>query len=55
MPAVAGWAEVRQAYDHRGVSYSEIRRPDPRIAALIDDALGDRLAEAPRASPARPL
>jgi SAM-dependent methyltransferase len=39
--AVTGRAEVRQVYDHIGASYCETRKPDPRIAALIDDALGD--------------
>jgi hypothetical protein len=28
-------------YDRIGVGYSEIRRPDPRIAAHIEAALGD--------------
>ncbi|HEY5053877.1 MAG TPA: class I SAM-dependent methyltransferase [Solirubrobacterales bacterium] len=29
------------AYDQIGVGYGEVRRPDPRIAARIDAALGD--------------
>ncbi len=29
------------AYDRIGIGYSDIRRPDPRIAARIEDALGD--------------
>ena len=33
-------ADVK-VYDHIGVSYGETRRADPRIAALIDDALAD--------------
>jgi SAM-dependent methyltransferase len=28
-------------YDHIGATYAETRRPDPRIAAMIADALGD--------------
>jgi hypothetical protein len=28
-------------YDRIGGSYQATRQPDPRIAALIDDALGD--------------
>ena len=28
-------------YDTIGVNYADLRRPDPRIAALIDGALGD--------------
>jgi SAM-dependent methyltransferase len=28
-------------YDMIGVNYSELRKPDPRIAALIEEALGD--------------
>ena len=29
------------AYDRIGRGYSDVRRPDPRIAARIDAALGD--------------
>ena len=29
------------AYDRLGRGYSEVRRPDPRIAARIEAALGD--------------
>lgn len=29
------------AYDRMGVGYREVRRPDPRIAARIEAALGD--------------
>lgn len=29
------------AYDTIGINYSDLRRPDPRIAAMIDAALGD--------------
>lgn len=29
------------AYDKIGIGYSDIRRPDPRIAAQIEAALGD--------------
>jgi SAM-dependent methyltransferase len=29
------------AYDRIGIGYSEVRRPDPRLAALIEEALGD--------------
>ena len=28
-------------YDTIGLNYQDLRRPDPRIAALIDAALGD--------------
>ena len=28
-------------YDRIGVNYSDLRRPDPRIAALIEAALGE--------------
>jgi SAM-dependent methyltransferase len=31
----------RPLYDRLGVGYTEVRRADPRIAAAIDDALGD--------------
>jgi SAM-dependent methyltransferase len=31
----------RALYDRLGVSYTATRRPDPRIAAAIEDALGD--------------
>jgi SAM-dependent methyltransferase len=30
-----------KVYDHIGATYAETRRPDPRIAALIADALAD--------------
>jgi hypothetical protein len=29
------------AYDRMGLGYSAVRRPDPRIAAQIEAALGD--------------
>ena len=29
------------AYDRMGIDYAEVRRPDPRIEAVIDAALGD--------------
>jgi len=32
---------VEAAYDRMGVGYSSIRRPDPRIAAHLERALGD--------------
>lgn len=32
---------MHDVYDQIGVGYSEIRRPDPRIAARITEALGD--------------
>lgn len=32
---------MRASYDRIGVGYSEVRRPDPRLAALITGALGD--------------
>jgi hypothetical protein len=28
-------------YDRIGVGYHSVRRPDPRLAALLHDALGD--------------
>ncbi len=28
-------------YDRIGVNYSDLRRPDPRIAAMIEAALGE--------------
>src|SRR5688500_9111180 len=31
---------MRALYDTIGIDYSDIRKPDPRIAALISDALG---------------
>src|SRR4051812_12264751 len=31
----------RAAYDRIGVGYRQVRRPDPRIAARIEAALGD--------------
>lgn len=34
-------AAVSAVYDTIGVNYADLRRPDPRIAALIDRALGD--------------
>jgi SAM-dependent methyltransferase len=30
-----------QVYDHIGVGYAAVRRPDPRLAAMINGALGD--------------
>jgi SAM-dependent methyltransferase len=33
--------EIGVTYDRIGVGYREVRRPDPRIAARIDAALGD--------------
>lgn len=33
--------EHRPSYDEYGAGYAEVRRPDPRIAAMIRDALGD--------------
>lgn len=36
-----GQATIMQAtYDRIGINYAELRKPDPRIAALIDRALG---------------
>ncbi|HWH22914.1 MAG TPA: methyltransferase domain-containing protein, partial [Allosphingosinicella sp.] len=32
---------VAAKYDRIGVNYAELRKPDPRIAAAIDEALGD--------------
>ena len=32
---------MSQLYDEIGIDYATHRRPDPRIAAAIDDALGD--------------
>ena len=32
--------EMESKYDQIGVNYAELRRPDPRIAAVIDEALG---------------
>ena len=32
---------MRALYDTIGVDYANLRRPDPRIAAMIEDALGD--------------
>jgi SAM-dependent methyltransferase len=32
---------VTAAYDHIGIGYGQVRRPDPRLAALIAGALGD--------------
>jgi len=32
---------MSHAYDHIGIGYDEVRRPDPRLAALIAEALGD--------------
>jgi SAM-dependent methyltransferase len=37
----AGLADMSRLYDRIGGSYGATRRPDPRIAALINDALGD--------------
>ena len=31
---------VRASYDTIGINYSDLRRPDPRIARIIDEALG---------------
>jgi hypothetical protein len=31
---------MRAKYDTIGITYSELRRPDPRIARVIEDALG---------------
>ena len=28
-------------YDDLGTGYANVRRPDPRIAAQVDEALGD--------------
>jgi SAM-dependent methyltransferase len=39
--AVAGSADMGRLYDRIGGSYRATRRPDPRIAALIEAALGD--------------
>lgn len=39
MPAEASAPGSR--YDRIGVGYANVRRPDPRIAAMIDAALGD--------------
>ncbi len=38
---MAGSAGMSRLYDRIGGSYAATRRPDPRIAALINDALGD--------------
>jgi SAM-dependent methyltransferase len=38
---VAGSARWSRLYDRIGRTYRETRRPDPRIAALIDEGLGD--------------
>jgi hypothetical protein len=32
---------VKASYDRIGAGYSKVRRPDPRLAALITQALGD--------------
>ncbi len=32
---------MRAKYDSIGIDYAKLRRPDPRIAAMIDAALGD--------------
>jgi hypothetical protein len=32
---------MEASYDRIGLGYSQVRRPDPRLAALIADALGD--------------
>ncbi|HEY3955860.1 MAG TPA: class I SAM-dependent methyltransferase [Streptosporangiaceae bacterium] len=32
---------MKASYDRIGVGYSKVRRPDPRLAALITQALGD--------------
>jgi SAM-dependent methyltransferase len=37
----SGLAASRPLYDRIGVGYAAYRRPDPRIAAVIEDALGD--------------
>jgi SAM-dependent methyltransferase len=34
-------ARVTERYDRIGTGYGAVRRPDPRIAALIEEALGD--------------
>jgi SAM-dependent methyltransferase len=31
---------VKASYDRIGINYAELRKPDPRIAAVIDEALG---------------
>jgi SAM-dependent methyltransferase len=36
-------ADPPAAYDRIGIDYANLRRPDPRIARLIDAALGDAL------------
>ena len=41
---------MSEIYDRIGVNYTDLRRPDPRIARVIADALGGyttRLAELP--------
>ena len=39
MPDPKSWSGARVRYDRTGRSYSRARRPDPRIAAVINDAL----------------
>jgi len=38
---------IGAAYDRIGLGYSAVRRPDPRIAARVEAALGGHLRELP--------